>query len=567
MNSFHHFRKAAIIFVLIVSVIIGWLVTTEMLVQAQSKPTDIITVDGRQLFEVTEAGQFSAQTRAADANLVLREAVRSDAPVKVEIVESNQLPVILVNSRHLLTVTQEDTPTGRTKQEQAKIWVQRITEAVEQGQEERRFSYFWRAILLVVLSILGAIARAILLVVLSILGAIALHLLLGWVWRYWLRRQVPREANHPDTGAQPKGIELFLQLTLVVVRSLLWIGIVIYITDLFPFTREWSRRIANILWMSLTSPVITIGESSYSVINIIIFISLFFGVLAIAGTLTNLLRSRVLRLTNVSRGVQESIAIAIHYSLIFIGTVLLLQIWGLDISSLAIVASVFGVAIGFGLQGVAKELVSGFVITFERAIEIGNFVQIGEYMGTVERLNARSTHIRTLDDIVVIVPNSRLLDTEVVNWNHRGTTSRLVLPVRIAYGENISNIRSALLAAAHENPEVLKKPKPLVWFQGYSEDSLNFQLLVWISKPRRQFQIKSDLYFQINEILEQKNIHVPFPQRSLHLRSGSLPLELSPQLESSLSQLSEGLITLLKSQLQQENREDEKGQEDAENDN
>jgi small-conductance mechanosensitive channel/glutaredoxin len=548
MNSFHQFRKAAVMLVLIVSIIIGWLLTTEMLVQAQSRPTDIITVDGRQLFEVTEAGQFSAQSRAADANLVLREAVRSAESVKVEIVESNQLPVILVNGRHLLTVTQEDTPTGRTKQEQAKLWVQRITEAVQQGQEERRFSYFWRAILLVVL---------------SILSAIALHLLLGWVWRYWLRRQVPREANHPDTGAQPKGIELFLQLTLVVVRSLLWIGIAIYITDLFPFTREWSRRIANILWMSLTSPVITIGESSYSVINIIIFISLFFGVLAIAGTLTNLLRSRVLRMTNVSRGVQESIAIAIHYSLIFIGTVLLLQIWGLDISSLAIVASVLGVAIGFGLQGVAKELVSGFVITFERAIEVGDFVEIGEFMGTVERLNARSTHIRTLDDIVVIVPNSRLLDTEVVNWNHRGTTSRLVLPVRVAYGANISNIRSSLLEAAHENADVLKKPTPLVWFQGYGEDFLKFQLLVWIAKPRRQFQIKSDLYFRIDEIIEQRNIHVPFPQRSLHLSSGSLPLELSPQLENSLSQLSEGLIALLKSQLQQGNRGDDERKEDT----
>ncbi|NDJ22257.1 mechanosensitive ion channel [Nostoc sp. B(2019)] len=538
MNSFHRFRNAAVILMIVAIMILGCFLTTEISVQAQSTPTDIITVDGRKLFEVTEAGQFSAENRAADANLILREAVRSPDSVKVEIVESNQLPVILVNSRHLLTVTQQDTPTGRTKEEQAKIWAQRITEAVQQGQEERRLSYFWRAILLIVL---------------SVFGAIALHLLLGWVWRYWSRRLVPREANHPETGAQPKGIELFLQLTLLVVRSLLWIGITIYITDLFPFTREWSRRIANILWMSLTSPVINIGESSYSVINIIIFISLFFGVLAIAGTLTNLLRSRVLRITNVSRGVQESIAVATHYSLIFIGTVLLLQIWGLDISSLAILASVFGVAIGFGLQGVAKELVSGFVITFERAIAVGDFVEIGEFMGTVERLNARSTYIRTLDDIVVIVPNSRLLDTEVVNWNHQSSASRLVLPVRVAYEVNINTIRSALLKVARENHDVLKKPTPLVWFQGYGEDFLNFQLLVWISKPRKQFQIKSDLYFQIDEILRQENIHIPFPQRSLNLRSGSLPLELSPQLENSLSQLSEGLIALLKSQLQTDN--------------
>jgi len=537
MNRFHRFQKAIVILVVFLTMSIGWLLTTEISVQAQSRLTAHVTVDGIQLFEVAETGQFSAENRAADANLILREVVRSADSVKVEIVETNQLPVILVNNRHLLTVTQEDTFTGRTKQEQAQIWAQRIREAVEQGQAERRLSYIWRAILLIIL---------------SILGAIALHLLLSWIWRYWLRRLVPTAANHPDTGAQPKGIELFLQLTLVLLRSLLWIGVAIYITDLFPLTREWSRRIANLLWMSLISPVITIGESSYSVINIIIFISLFFGVLAIAGTLTNLLRSRILRITNVSRGVQESIAIAIHYSLIFIGTVLLLQIWGLDISSLAILASIFGVAIGFGLQGVAKELVSGFVITFERAIEIGDFIQIGEFMGTVERLNARSTYIRTLDDIVVIVPNSRLLDTEVVNWNHRASASRLVLPVRVAYGANINTIHSALLEVANKNPDVLKKPHSTVWFQGYGDDFLKFQLLVWIAKPRKQFQIKSDLYFQIDEIFRQKDINIPFPQRSLHLRTGSLPLELSPQLENSLSQLSESLITLLNSQAQKD---------------
>ncbi|MBF2005743.1 MAG: mechanosensitive ion channel [Chlorogloeopsis fritschii C42_A2020_084] len=538
MSCFRRLRLVAVISAIAAMVVLGWFTLAQMPVQAQSRATAAITLDGRRLFEVNEAGQFSAENRAADANLILREAVRSSEPVKVEILQTNQLPVILVNSRHLLTVTRQDTPPGRTTQEQAEIWVQRITEAVRQGQEERRLSYFWRAILLAVL---------------FVLGAIALHLALGWVWRYWLRRLLPQEANHPDTGAQPKGIELFLQLTLVLVRAFLWIGTAIYITDLFPLTREWSQRAVSILWMSLTSPVISIGESSYSVINIIILIGLFVGVLAIAGAVTNLVRSRVLRITNISRGVQESIAVAINYSLIFIGTVVLLQIWGLDITSLAIVASVLGVAIGFGLQGVAKELVSGFVVTFERAIEVGDFVEIGKYMGTVERLNARSTHIRTLDDIVVIVPNSRLLDTEVVNWSHRGSTSRLVLPVRVAYGASISVVRSALLEAARESSDVLKKPAPLVWFQGYGEDFLNFQLLVWISKPRKQFQIKSDLYFKIDEILRQQNINIPYPQRSLHLRSGSLPLELSPQLENSLSHLSEGLIAWLKTQLQTHN--------------
>lgn len=532
MSRFHRFRISVSFKAIALMLILG-LFLTLMPVQAQVRPTSAITLDGRQLFKVSEAGQISAENRAVDANLILTEAVRSTATAKIEIVETNQLPVIRVNGRHLLTVTSEDTPTGRTKQEQAQIWAQHITDAISQGQEERKLSYIWRGILLAVL---------------SVFVAIALHKILGLIWRYWLRQLVPMAANDPDTGAQPKGIELFLQLTLFLVRVGLWLGTIIYVTDLFPLTREWSRSIANIIWMSLISPVISLGEKSYSVTNIIILIGLFIGLIAVAGAVTNLLRSRVLRITNVSRGVQDLIAVVINYSLIFIGTVVILQIWGLDISSLAIIASVLGVAIGFGVQGVAKELVSGLTITFERFIQVGDFVKIGEFMGTVERLNARSTHIRTLDDILVIVPNSRLLDTEVVNWSHRNSASRLVLPVRVAYGSNMNIVCSALLEAAKYNSDVLKKPAPKVWFKGYGEDFLDFQLLVWISKPRRQFQIKSDLYFQIDENLRLHDILVPLPQRSLHVRSGSLPLEISPKLENSLSELSATLAAWLKSQ-------------------
>jgi potassium-dependent mechanosensitive channel len=529
------FRILTVIFAMTLMVMLGWGSTSKIAVQAQQRPTSIITLDGRRLFEVSDAGQFSAENRATDANLILRQAVRSSEPVKVEIVESNELPVIRVNNRHLLTVTQQDTPTGRTKQEQAEIWSQQIAEAVRQGQEERRLSYFWRGILLAIV---------------SLIGAIALHKILGLIWRYWLQRLVPIAANNPETGTQPKEIELFLQLILIVVRAGLWLVTVLYITDLFPLTREWSQRLANLLRMSLTEPVISLGENSYSVINIIILIALFFGLLAVAGAVTNLMRSRILRMTSVSRGVQESIAVIFNYSLIFIGTVVLLQIWGLDISSLAIVASVLGVAIGFGLQGIARELVSGLVITFERSIEIGDFVQIGEFMGTVERLNARSTHIRTLDDITVIVPNSRLLEKEVVNWNHHSSASRVVLPIRVAYGSSLSTVRSALLKVAKESSDVLKQPAPKVWFKGFGEDFLDFQLLIWISQPRKQFQIKSDLYFQIEETLHEHHVRIPFPQRALHVKSGSLPLELSPKLEDSLSQLSEVLSVWLKRQSQ-----------------
>ncbi|MBD2775222.1 mechanosensitive ion channel family protein [Iningainema tapete] len=530
MSRHRCLRRNSTILAIALMVIQGCFLTL-IPVQAQQKQVNApIILDGYKLFEVSQSGQFSAEDRADDANLILKQVVRSTKPVKVEIVKSNQLPVIRVNGRHLLSVTQQDTPTGRTEQEQAEIWAQQIAEALQQGQEQRKLSYVWRAILFAVLS--G-------------LGAYALHRLSGWIWRYWLRQLVPRAASDPDTGAQPKSIELFLLLTLTVVRAGIWLGTTIYITNLFPLTRYWSQQITSILWLSLTSPAISLGKSSYSVINLIILFCLFFGVVAIAGAVTNLLRSRVLRITRVSRGVQESIALIFNYSLIFIGAFVLLQIWGLDISSLAIVASVLGVAIGFGFQGIAKEFISGLVITFERAIEVGDFIEIGKFMGTVERLNARSTQIRTLDDTSVIVPNSHLLENEVVNWNHQSLVSRLVLPVRVAYGSTLSNVRSALLEAAKDNPNVLKKPAPNVFFKGFGEDFLDFQLLVWISQPQKQFQIRSDLYFRIEEMMRLHQVHIPFPQRSVHVQSGNLPLQLSPELEESLSHLSQGLTAWL----------------------
>lgn len=389
----HHFQFHSTIRAIALVISLGcFLLVTP--VQAQTRQNSPIIVDGQQLFKVSDTGQVSAENRANDANLILKQTVRSPEPVKIEDIENNQLPVIRVQGNHLLTVTSQDTPTGRTKEEQAQIWAQIISEAIHKGQEERRISY---------------ISKAILLICLSILSALFIHKLLGWVWRYWLQRLIPKAANDPETGAQPKSLELLLYLTLFLVRTGLWAGIILYITDLFPLTRSVSHGIINIFLMSLTSPVISLGNKSYSVINILILISLFFGLLAVSGAVTNLLRLRVLRITNVSRGVQEFIAVVFNYSLIFIGTVILLQLWGLDISSLAIFASILGVAIGFGLQGVAKELVSGFVITFERSIQIGDFIEIGDYMGTVERLNARSIHIRNLDNILVIVPNSKLL--------------------------------------------------------------------------------------------------------------------------------------------------------------
>ena len=269
-------------------------------------------------------------------------------------------------------------------------------------------------------------------------------------------------------------------------------------------------------------------------------IGLFFGVFIGSTTATNLLRSRVLNFLRISRGAQEAIAVIFKYALVAIATVILLQVWGIDLSSLAILASALGVGIGFGFQDIAKNFGSGIVLIFERPIQVGDFIEVGNYMGNVESIGARSVTIRTLDRISIIVPNSRFLESEVINWSHHNPISRIHLPVGVSYSSNPHDVKKALLEAADNYPEVIRVPQPQVFFMGFGDNSLDFELLVWINKPSLQALTRSDLNFRIEASLRKHKIEVPFPQRDLHVRSGELPLKLSSDVEEALIRMYKG---------------------------
>lgn len=515
----------------IVTLALGQILLTP--VWAQGAQTFPVTLDGYRLFELGNSGKFQGEQRAQDANAVLQAAVQSSQPPQVEVAEQNQLPVIRVNGDYVLSVTTKDVPQGRPPEEQAQEWAQQIQLAIERGQQQRTWRYFRQALVWVAV---------------WILVAIALHWGLGWLWRRWLRQLIPQEATTPETDVPPTGIEVLYQTTLAAMRSLVWLLAAYSISSRFPLTRRWSYRITEVLRESFISPLISVGKNSYSVVDIVALLGLFLGLVVFARTATKVLRSRVLRATGVNRGAQETVAFLANYSLILIGTIVLLQLWGLDLSSLAILISVLGVGIGFGLQGIAKEFVSGLVIIFERPIQVGDFIELPEMQGTVERISVRSTEIRTVDQLSIIIPNSRFLESEVINWSHRTPISRLRIPVGVAYGSSLSKVRSALIDAAKDypDPDVLADPAPRVFFKGFGESSLDFELLIWIAEPRKQFGIKSDLYFRIEAILRHRKIEIPFPQRDLHLRSGSLPVELPAQLQESLADLSAGLAGWLK---------------------
>lgn len=492
---------------------------------AQTGAKAAVVVDGYQIFQVSESGEFSAKERANLINLQLKEAVKSDRAIQVKIEERNQLPTILLGDRYLLTVTKNDALPGSKPDEQASIWAKEIQEVLQQSQAERSSQYIRNT------SIFSASI---------LLGVFAISWFLGLL-RKRISGIVQRKLN--DANAQvinadlPKGLALLFDFILFFARAVIWASTIIYITNLFPYTRQWSYQITYILTSSFTSQFITLGNNSYSLINLLILVSLLFALIIFAGTMTNILRSRILSVAGINRGAQEAIAILTKYSMIIVGSIVLLQIWGLDLSSVTILASALGIGIGFGFQDIAKNFGSGLILVLERPIQVGDFIEVGDLHGTVERISARSTEIRTLDHISIIVPNSRLLENEVINWSHRNPVSRLHLPVGVAYNAEPDLVKEALLDAAKDHSNVLDTPPPQVLFKGFGDSALNFELLVWIAEPHKQFLIKSDLYFSIYEVLRKRHIEIPFPQRDLHLRSGTLGL--SPQIEKALQRLSE----------------------------
>lgn len=511
------------VFLITLALIFSWgLYINPVIAENQEKAP--IVIDGQQIFEIGESGNQSAKERAQEVNNRLRQAVRSDQKIEVTVPENQKTPQILLNNQQLLTVTPNDIEDENSPQTQAQIWGRQIQNSLINAQSQRSLGYL-RNMTLVSVGI--------------IVLAFALSWLLGFLRGRFLEKIIEQlnKTSARFAGADlVRGLTVLLHLLLITARLGIWIGSILYIANLFPYTRQWSYRITSILISSFTSSFVSLGSRSYTVIDFLILGGLLFTLVIVAGSATNILRTRVLSAAGINRGAQEAIAILAKYGFIVIGGLVLLQVWGLELSSLTILASALSIGVGFGLQDIAKNFGSGLVLVFERPIQVGDFIEVGKLNGTVERIGARSTEIRTLDHVSIIVPNSRFLESEVVNWSHRNPISRLHIPVGVSYSANPETVRQILLAAVQSHPSVLASPPPSILFKRFGDSSLDFELLIWTSEPHKQFVTISDLYFDIFKALAEHNIEIPFPQRDLHIRSGTLGL--SPEIEAALVRLS-----------------------------
>jgi small-conductance mechanosensitive channel len=511
-------------------------------------PKAPVVIDGREIFSVGKIDANPAGERAAYIRTEILTAIEEESFTEIALEAQDQLPVLYLvykkaselpgvelpsnrqeERRYLFTVTQQDTLGRKSNRETAIDLKWEIEQAIAQAKKERSSAYLQRQ----------AIIAAVLLLF-ALLGTRLLDQLQTYPFRRAIQRIIPGLPS--NTSSQPSNLTTLFRLKLGLAQFALWVVIIFVIFRLFPWTRNWLYLVFSLIAKTFNKSILNFGGNEFSIINILILIGLFIASIFVSSYLTELLRTNVLQVTRMTRGSQEIISIITKYGLISISTVVLLQAYGLNLSSLALIGSALGVGIGFGFQDIARNFASGIVLLFERSIQVGDFIQVGEHLGVVEEVRTRSIVLKTLDRISIIVPNSRLLSEEVINWNHRKSVCRLHLPIGVAYGSDVARVKSALLQAAEEHLEVLRNPQPQVFFTEFGDSSLNFELLVWTSDPSRQAPLKSDLYFRIEEIFREQQIDVPFPQRDINLKAEDLPLRLPPQLEGHLLYLLKGLI-------------------------
>ncbi len=221
---------------------------------------------------------------------------------------------------------------------------------------------------------------------------------------------------------------------------------------------------------------------------------------------------RLAKRTHIDPGLRYTISTLMRYLMLTVGVLVALHLaFNLDLTSIAVVFTALSVGIGFGLQYIAADIASGFILLFERPLRVGDRITIGDDEGDVQSINLRTTIVTTNDRIAIIVPNSKLVSQRVVNWSYGDPRARISIPVGVAYNSDVQLVTATLLRAAEGVEFVLQDPPPKVQFLRFGDYSLDFRLLVFTRQPNRHPQIKSDINYRIEELFREQNIEIPFP--------------------------------------------------------
>lgn len=311
----------------------------------------------------------------------------------------------------------------------------------------------------------------------------------------------------------------------------LWILAALGIMELVPEAQptshsfmEWGSNLILQLSYAVSKPLVQIGKTNISIFTLFQAIIFIVTIALLARTARRFLMKQILSKTPLDLGAQHAVATVTQYVVVVIGFMVALQTIGIDLSALTFLAGAVGVGIGFGLQNVTNNFISGIIILFERPIKIGDRIEVGQVTGDVVHIAARSTTVRTNDNIAIIIPNSSFIASNVINWSHGDSKVRFRVRVPVAYNSDVRQVEQLLLEVSKDNENVLEDPPPRVIFKEFGENALELELRVWSSRLlHRRGVLISQLNFAIFEKFKAHGIQIPYPQRDVRLRleSGS----------------------------------------------
>src|SRR5215213_111465 len=282
------------------------------------------------------------------------------------------------------------------------------------------------------------------------------------------------------------------------------------------------------VWAYLTRQF-TFGRITVSVSSLILGVLVLLITIVVSRWASALLDRRLANRRHIDPGLRYTICRLAKYVVVTVGLLVALkQAFAIDLTSIAVIFTALSVGIGFGLQYIASDIASGFILLFERPIRIGDRITIGEDEGDVQSINLRTTVVTTNDRIAIIVPNSKLVGQRVVNWSYGDPRARISIPIGVADDSDIELVTATLIAAAEGVANVLTEPKPRVQFLKFGDYSLDFRLLVWTNQPRRHVQIRSDINYRIARLFRERSIRIPYPTQEFLLKG--MPRQLEPSL-------------------------------------
>jgi small-conductance mechanosensitive channel len=282
---------------------------------------------------------------------------------------------------------------------------------------------------------------------------------------------------------------------------------------------QWGFSGADIRdWLGSLLFGMEIGQFRISLVRVLLGIVLFIALLFATRLFQRWLREKALRQTRMDPGIVNSIDTVVGYAGIGLSALLAVSYAGFDVTSLAIVAGALSVGIGFGLQSIVNNFVSGLILLIERPIKVGDRIVIGDQQGLVRRISVRATEIETFDRASLIVPNSELITGRVLNWTHRDLLSAVNVKVGVSYDADPEQVAAILKKCAEDHPEVLRTPPPAAFFENFGDSALLFNLRVSLPDVARAWGVQSDLRLAIFKALREAGIEIPFNQVDINLR-------------------------------------------------